>query len=83
MGVKVVSTPKAPDSRRRPRDAVRSRPVAAARRRRDEPRTFSRGPSLNLSIQEVRLVTCFRTLPDDERRASVLQALEAFCNAYI
>jgi len=38
---------------------------------------------LNLSIQEVRLVTCFRTLPDDERRASVLQALEAFCNAYI
>jgi hypothetical protein len=39
--------------------------------------------SLNLSIQELRLVKSFRQLPEDQRRDSVLNAMELFSQAYI
>jgi hypothetical protein len=83
MGVRAVNTPKVPDRKRGARDLAQLRSLSAVRRVRDDTSAIGHDRSLNLSIQEIRLITSFRGLPDDERRTSVLQALEAFSNAYI
>ncbi len=40
------------------------------------------GRAFQLSIQDLRLLKCFRGIPDDIRREDVLDAMETMCHAY-